>query len=147
MVKKKQTLFDEIGGRATLQEVHRRFYDKVYGHDWLGKFFAGHERQSIENRQTRFMAEKMGGPVGYYGKQPRMAHRHMYITEELFNIRQSLLQEALIEAGVPEHLRRRWLRIDDAFRSVIVKPSIADFYSTTWRYEKRIIIPSPPPSR
>jgi len=143
MSKKKQSLFDEIGGLPMLQEVHCRFYDKVYEHDWLGKFFAGHARQSIENRQTRFMAEKMGGPVEYYGKKPLLAHRHMYITEELFNVRQTLLRAALIEAGIPEQQRRRWLKIDNAFRSVIVKPSIAAFYSSTWRYEKRIIIPPP----
>jgi hemoglobin len=139
----KQTLFDEIGGLPTLRNVHKIFYDKIYAHDWLKLFFAGHDQQSIENRQTKFMAEKMGGPVEYYGKQPLMAHRHMYITRELFDIRHDLLKASLREAGIADDLARRWLKIDYAFIRQIVKPSIESFYQTTFQYEKRLIIPKP----
>jgi hemoglobin len=137
----RQRLFDEIGGLPTLQDVHKRFYDKVYAHPWLKHFFAGHHQQAIEQRQTSFIAEKMGGPVQYPGKHPRMAHRHMYITNELFDIRKALLRQSLVEAGVRADLIPRWLKLDEAFRRVIVKDSIAGFYKTTWRYEKRIIVP------
>lgn len=137
----KQTLFDAIGGLPTLQKVHKIFYDKVYAHPWLGKFFEGHNQQAIENRQTTFMALKMGGEVTYLGKEPRMAHRAMYITEELFDLRTELLRESLEEAGLPVDLIERWIKIDNAFKKHIVKNSIEDFYKTTWKYEKRVIIP------
>jgi hemoglobin len=138
-----QTLFDAIGGLPTLRKVHKIFYDKIYAHDWLTLFFAGHDQQSIENRQTKFMAKKMGGPVEYYGKQPLMAHRHMYITRELFDLRHELLKASLREAGIADDLARRWLKIDYAFMRQIVKPSIESFYQTTFQYEKRLIIPKP----
>jgi hemoglobin len=143
MTTAKQTLFDAVGGLSTLQRVHRIFYDKIYAHDWLKQFFAGHSQQAIEKRQTSFMAEKMGGPVEYWGKEMKMAHQSMYITAELFDLRHSLLEESLREAGVPEKLRQRWLRIDNAFRKNIVKDSIASFYSVTWKYRKRTIVPKP----
>ncbi len=139
----KETLFDLIGGLPTLETVHKIFYDKVYAHPWLGKFFEGHSQASIERRQTLFMAEKMGGPIEYMGKMPKMAHRQMYITDELFDLRQQLLAESLQEAGVDAALAQRWLRIDGAFRKAIVKPSIEAFYQYTFRYEKRVIIPKP----
>jgi hemoglobin len=139
----KRTLFDALGGLATLKKVHKIFYDKIYDHYWLKLFFTGHDRQSIENRQTAFMAEKMGGPVTYYGKEPQMAHRHMYITQELYEIRHQLLKESLQEADIPVELADRWLKIDYAFIRQIVKPSIESFYQTTFRYEKRVIIPKP----
>jgi len=138
-----QTLFDAIGGLETLKKVHKIFYDKIYAHYWLKLFFTDHNQQSIEDRQTLFMAEKMGGPVEYYGKQPLMAHRQMYITKELYDIRHELLKESLQEAGVVEDLANRWLKIDYAFIRQIVKPSIESFYQTTFRYEKRLIIPKP----
>lgn len=141
VVKETQTLFDEVGGLATLQKVHKIFYDKIYAHPWLKRFFAGHDQQAIENRQSGFMAEKMGGVVQYWGKQPKMAHRQMYITQELFDIRHELLKEALREAGLNDDLARRWLKIDYAFKRQIVKDSIEAFYKTTWNYEQRIIIP------
>ena len=139
----KLSLFDEVGGTATLEKVHKIFYDKVYSHPWLMQFFEGHSQEAIEKRQTSFMAEKMGGPATYMGKSPKMAHRHMYITRELYDLRQQLLQESLTEAGVPEHLAQRWLKIDYAFNRQICKESIEDFYKTTWKYEKRKIILKP----
>jgi len=137
----KQILFEEVGGLATLQKVHKVFYDKVYAHSWLKHFFTGHDQQAIENRQTSFMAEKMGSNVQYLGKDPKMAHRQMYITEELFDIRHQLLKESLAEAGVSDALARRWLKIDYAFKRKVVKDSIEAFYRETWKYEKRIIVP------
>lgn len=139
----KQTLFDAIGGLPTLQRAHKIFYDKVYAHYWLKHFFEGHSQETIENRQTTFMAEKMGGPVEYWGKDIQYAHENMYITRELFEVRHELLEESLCEAGVPEELRERWLRIDNAFMKQIIKDSIESFYSVTWPYRKRIIVPKP----
>lgn len=135
------TLFDQVGGLPVLQQVHRIFYNKIYAHPWLKHFFAGHNQQSIEARQTAFMAVKMGAKVSYWGKQPKMAHRHLYITEEQFNIRHQLLRQSLMEAGVAPPLARRWLRIDGAFKRQIVKDSIESFYRQTWKYERRVIVP------
>ena len=139
----KQTLFDAVGGLPTLQKVHKIFYDKIYAHDWLKVFFTGHNQEAIENRQTAFMAQKMGGPVKYMGRELKVAHRHMYITRELFDIRQAILKESLQEASVAEDLTARWLKIDQAFHRAIVKDSIESFYKTTWQYQKRIIVPKP----
>jgi hemoglobin len=139
----KHTLFTAVGGLPTLRKVHKIFYDKVYADPWLGQFFIGHDQVAIENRQTAFMAEKMGGPVEYLGKEPKMAHRAMYITEELFLLRKRLLDESLREAGVAADSRERWLKIDSAFMRAIVKDSVEAFYRTTFRYEQRIIVPKP----
>lgn len=140
-VAEKLSLFDEVGGLATLQKVHKIFYDKVYEHPWLKLFFDGHDQEAIESRQTSFMAEKMGANVDYWGKQPKMAHRQMYITQELYDIRHEILRESLMEAGVATGLAERWLKIDYAFKRQIVKDSIESFYKTTWNFEKRVIIP------
>ncbi|MBI5919747.1 MAG: group 1 truncated hemoglobin [Nitrosomonadales bacterium] len=139
----KQSLFDAVGGLPTLQRAHKIFYDKVYAHDWLKQFFEGHSQEAIENRQTSFMAEKMGGAVEYWGKEMKVAHEAMFITQELFDLRHQLLDESLKEAGVEDGLRARWLKIDGAFNRKIVKDSIADFYHETWPFKQRVIIPKP----
>ena len=72
-----------------------------------------------------------------------MAHRHMYITEELFELRSQLLRESLEDAGISPDLAKRWLKIDSAFKRQVVKESIQSFYSWTWKYEKRVIVPKP----
>lgn len=139
----KETLFDAVGGLPTLRKVHKIFYDKVYVHPWLRQFFLDHSQESIENRQTDFMGQKMGGPIEYLGKPLAMAHRHMYITTELFEVRKLLLEESLIEAGIDPILIKRWLKIDSAFNQAIIKDSIESFYKNSFRYQKRLIIPKP----
>jgi hemoglobin len=139
----KQTFYETIGGLSTLQKVHKVFYDKVYAHPWLKQFFEGHSQEAIEGRQTSFMGEKMGGPK-YLGKPIKQVHENMYITPELYELRHGLLSEALVEAGVAEDLRQRWLKIDDAFMRQIIKTSVESFYRDYhFPYKRRIIIPKP----
>jgi hemoglobin len=138
-----QTLYETIGGLATLQKVHKIFYDKVYAHAWLQQFFSGHNQKAIEDRQTSFMAEKMGGPTPYPGKDIKMVHEAMYITRELFEIRKELLEDSLKEADIDEASRVRWLRIDSAFKQQIIKDSIESMHNNDWKFKKPIIIPKP----
>lgn len=140
----KQSLFDAVGGLPTLQRVHKIFYDKVYADPWIGKFFAGHEQKAIENRQTEFMAEKMGSSEKYPGKPLRQVHENMYISDELVALRTKLLRDSLREAGVDDELAERWMRIDAAFAKQVVKPSMEAFYRDySFAYKQRIIHPKP----
>jgi len=137
------SLYDEIGGHATLSRVHKIFYDKVYAHPWIGKFFEGFNQQVIEDHQSSFMGEKFGGPA-YRGKPLRQVHENMYITQDLADLRHELLRESLIEAQVPDNLTERWLKIDTAFMSHVIKESLESFYRDyQFTYKKRIIHSKP----
>jgi len=137
------TLFDQLGGLATLEKVHKRFYDAIYAHPWLGRFFEGHTQEAIELRQTQFMAEKFGADIRYPGMELELAHRRMFIPEELLNLRQSILRKALEEEHVPEPLIKRWLKIDHAFWKNIRNDSLADFSCIDLKYERPLIVPNP----
>ena len=120
------TLLQEIGGRPVLEKVHKLFYDKLYEHSWLKIFFLHIDQKVIENQQTDFMVSNMGGGKIYSGGMPRNVHRHMYITEELFDLRTKILKESILACGVPGALAERWIRIDVAFKHSLVKKSIDD---------------------
>jgi len=138
-----QSLYDAVGGLATLERVHKIFYDKIYDHPWLKQFFEGFDQQVIEDRQTSFMGEKFGGPA-YIGKPLRQVHENMYIPQELADLRHEILGESLQEAGVSEELTNRWLRIDEAFMQQVIKKSISSFYKDyQFKYKERIIHPNP----
>lgn len=119
-------LFDRIGGRATLEKVHKIFYDKIYADPWIGKFFAGIDQKHIENQQSDFIAMLFGGPKAYNGRMPIDAHEHIMIGEEIFAVRTELLRQSLTEAGVGTAETEDWLRIDRAFKNVLIKKSSAD---------------------
>jgi hemoglobin len=140
---KKQTMFEAVGGLPVMERVHKRFYDKVYADPWLGKFFEGHSQEAIELRQTQFMAEKMGAKSAYPGRELPLAHRRMYISEELLKARQALLRESLEEEGMAEKLIVRWLKIDKAFWSQIGNESLDEFHLVDFKYEKPLIVEKP----
>lgn len=123
---KQQSLYLAVGGKVTLEKVHKLFYDMVYQHPWIGQYFQGIPQTTIEAQQTDFMTSAMGGPEVYQGKFPNPAHRHMNITDELFEVRQTLLKKALEEAQIPPEYATKWLKIDAAFRRGIVKESLAE---------------------
>jgi hemoglobin len=120
------TLFDEIGGFETLRRINNVFYDKVYAHPWLGQYFKQIPRQDIEKQQTDFIAQSIGGPDHYRGKSVISAHTHMFITEELFQIRESLLQAAFQETRAPAALVAKWNKIDQAFKPALISQSVTE---------------------
>jgi len=134
----KKKLFDEIGRLEMLQKVHKIFYDKIYAHEWLKHFFEYHDQSLIENQQTAFM----GGRIEYVGKPLKYTHIYMYITDELFDVRQGLLKESLIEAGLQRAHMARWLKIDSAFKSHVVKDSLESFHEV-YTFQNRIIVEKP----
>jgi len=140
---KRQTMFEAVGGLPVMERVHKRFYDRIYAHPWLGKFFEGHSQEAIELRQTQFMAEKMGSKIPYPGRDLPLAHRRMYIPEELLKLRQTLLRESLEEEGVAEKLIVRWLKIDKAFWGKVGNESLDAFHQVDFKYEKPLIVERP----
>ncbi len=140
---KRQTIFEAVGGLPVMERVHKRFYDKAYAHPWLGQFFEGHSQEAIELRQTQFMAEKMGAKSVYPGRELPLAHRRMYISEELLTLRQALLREALEEEGVAEKLIIRWLKIDKAFWGKVGNASLEEFHRVDFKYEQPLIVEKP----
>ena len=118
--------FEKLGGKVMLEKISKVFYDKVYEHAWIGLYFKEVPQERIESQQVDFMQGALGGPTSYCGRLPVPAHKHMFINEELFDIRQELLQEAFVEACACQELIDKWLRIDNAFRPKLVKKNIGD---------------------
>jgi len=121
-----KTLYDRLGGKATFIKVHKIFYDKAYADPWLRKFFTDKPQEVLENQQTDFMVQLMGGPKIYGGKSPKSAHQHMMITEELFEWRSQMLSDSIKEAGIRDDLREEWLDADRTFKRALEKKSVAD---------------------
>ncbi len=115
--------FEAMGGTAIIEKVSSVFYDKVYEDPWLRLYFEEIPQEHIERQQVAFMQAALGGPNLYCGQTPPAAHKHMYISEELFKQRQILLDEAFKECHASPLLIEKWLRIDDAFFQRIVKSS------------------------
>ncbi|MFZ8934574.1 MAG: group I truncated hemoglobin [Bacteriovoracaceae bacterium] len=122
----KKSLFEKLGGRETLDKVHKKFYDDIYADPTLKVWFEEIDQKHIEKQQSDFMQKAMGGSSIYFGRTPGMAHRHMFITEEHFQRRHDLLKEAIGEFVKDEQLITQWLKIDASFKGIICKQNIDD---------------------
>ncbi|PKG81800.1 group 1 truncated hemoglobin [Colwellia sp. 75C3] len=118
--------FDRIGGRASLIAINKVFYDKVYQHPWLKQYFLNIPQQHIEDQQIDFMQKVLGGENLYIGKAPPIAHSHMFIPDELFDVRKQLLIETFSETNTHPDLIDKWLNLDESFRRILVKKSSAE---------------------
>lgn len=118
--------FEALGGKAILEKVSKIFYDKIYKHEWIGQFFKDIPQDRIESQQVDFMASSLGGPKNYCGRLPIPVHKNMFISDELFDLRHELLIESLKEANASEELIAKWTKIDDAFKSGIVKKNLGE---------------------
>jgi len=116
-----KTLYDRLGGKKTFETVHKIFYDKAYAHPWLGKYFTDKPQDILEDQQTDFMIQIMGGPKCYAGKVPKSAHQHIAISNELYELRAQLLSESILEAGIADSLKDEWIAADATFQRVLVK--------------------------
>mgnify|MGYP000001357606 CR=1 FL=1 len=115
--------FESMGGRKMLIEINKVFYDKVYDHPWLKQYFQAIPQQHIEDQQIDFMQKVLGGKNVYVGKTPPATHNHMFIPDELFDVRKKLLIEAFEECNTAAELTDKWLTLDESFRRLITNKS------------------------
>ena len=118
-----KTLYTRLGGKDIFVKVHKIFYDKAYADPWLSKYFTDKPQDLLEDQQTDFMVQIMGGPKVYAGKVPKSAHQHILITDELFEFRSKMLSDSIKEAGVSDDLRKEWVAADATFQRALVKTS------------------------
>ncbi len=117
-------LLQEIGGEEAVYRVHQRFYDVMFEHPWLGQFFFGKSKPVLITKQTQFMVAAFNGPNQYTGDTPAFIHMHMFITDEMADLREQILKQAILDEGLSSSIADRWLKVDESFRPGIVKKSI-----------------------
>ncbi len=136
------SFFEFVGGSETLDRVHKNLYSKLMEHDWLKGFFKNVDGEKLVQQVTHFMGQNMGGDLKYNGTSPLKAHRHLFVSEEIFQIRYSLLKKCLEEEGLSEDICDRWLRIDKAFEKSVVKFDESQCFKR-FAEDQIVIIPKP----
>lgn len=124
----------------------KNFYDKVYEDPWMKEVFKVIKQEIIENQQTDFMVAALGGPRRYCGRNPRDAHLHIFVDDEMWDHRERTLEAALRESLDDEELIAKWLKIDEAFRHAIVRnhPSECE---KRYASDEIINVPNPNPTK
>lgn len=104
-----------------LMKILEDFYTRVYEDAQLAPFFKAIPKQRVVEKQFAFLREKFTGERLYFGDRPRNAHHWMVISNELFDHRESLMEDCLRRHGLAEHLIQAMRDLDEVFRKQIVK--------------------------
>lgn len=116
------TLYDKYGGFATVSKLVQEFYNKVAESEELAPYFAGVDTQQLIDHQTKFFSDILGGPVKYTGKELKIVHASMGITEEAFAEVADLLEETLEDMDVEEGAIETIMEIVAGVKSDIISP-------------------------
>ncbi len=117
-------LLENVGGEEMIHTVHKRFYDYIYDDDFINGFFQHRAKTLLVRKQSEFMIAAFGGPNNYHGEPPAFLHMHMFITQEMLDVRNTYLERAILEEGISEELCKLWLKVDQSFHAAIVKTTI-----------------------
>ena len=102
------TVFDKLGGSASVELAVDKFYDRVLSDERIKHFFEGVDMVKQKGHQTAFLTYAFGGTSNYDGRQMRQAHKRL--VEEMgmnsthFDAVVENLVETLKEIGVSEEL-------------------------------------------
>jgi hemoglobin len=68
------TLYDRIGGKATVAQLVGAFYERVLADSELAPFFADSSIQKLQAMQTLFFCAALDGPFEYSGRPLATVH-------------------------------------------------------------------------
>ncbi len=121
-----QTLYDQLGGFASVRKLVSDFYDRVLDEEDLARFFHDTEMAGLIDHQTKFWATLLGGPASYTEEQLRKIHAPMGIQDRHFDLLINLAKETLEDGDIDEQQIASIIEKLNAYRPAIVAVEHSD---------------------
>jgi hemoglobin len=114
------TLFERLGGAASINAAVDAFYDRVLADPELAPFFDEVDTARLRAHQRAFLTMALGGPRDYDGRNLSDAHRNLNIGAREFDLVAGHLAAVLVDLGVPEELADDTLTAVAGLRGVVL---------------------------
>jgi methyl-accepting chemotaxis protein len=76
-VRRTESLYAQVGGKATIATIVDRFYEKILADPDMRPLFAKANMASIKNRQVHFLIQALGGASDPKNRETAPAHAHL----------------------------------------------------------------------
>jgi hemoglobin len=119
------TIFERIGGEASVDAAVELFYEKVLADEALAPFFDGVNVKAQRRQQKAFLTAALGGPGNYRGRDMKAAHSRLDIEEKHFGLVAGHLVATLGELGVSSDLIDEIVAVVAPLKDDIVGPATA----------------------
>ena len=100
------TLYERLGGYDAIAALSDNLLGRLRTDAQLGRFWQHRGDDGVQREKQLlidFLCSNAGGPMYYTGRDMRIAHRGMKITESDWDLFIGHLNDALAEFGVPPH--------------------------------------------
>jgi hemoglobin len=117
------TLFEQLGGEASVNAAVDVFYRKVLADHRINRFFDGVDMQTQAAKQRAFLTMAFGGPANYTGKDMRDGHAKLVklgLSDEHFDAVLEHLDATLTELGVSADLTTQVLALAETTRNDVL---------------------------
>ena len=94
------SLYDEIGGSKTLNNVFGVAINRIYKDPVIGHYFKGVPKSHLRKQLVAQTCELIGGPCVYEGKAMLETHKDLNIKEREFYILVEYVQGAMRDVGL-----------------------------------------------
>lgn len=99
------TIYDVLGREAGIRTAVDDFYERVLADDRLVGYFEGVAMPRLRAHQVALLCAVTGGPESYTGRSLDVAHDHLGVTPEHFDLVVGHLDDTLSGAGVEADVR------------------------------------------
>ncbi len=116
-------LYEKVGGRKTINELVRLFYDRVLADPRLAPFFPDADMEGLRAKQVMFLALLLGRSRTYAGRDLTAAHagaRAQGLTDEHFDALISHFAASLAELDVDDAYSREIIARIEATRDAVL---------------------------
>ena len=116
-------LYDKIGGRTTITNLVRIFYEKAQADQTLGQFFQNADMEGLRARQAMFLTMLLGGEQKFTGRDLGAAHadaRKKGMDDATFDTLLRLFRESLDQMQVDGEYTEEIIERLESTRSAVL---------------------------
>jgi hemoglobin len=114
------TLFERLGGAASIGAAVDLFYDRVLADPELAPYFDGVDTQRLRAHQRAFLTMALGGPRDDEARSLSVAHRGLDIGDHEFDLVAGHLAAVLVELQVSAELADETLTAVAGLRDLVL---------------------------
>jgi hemoglobin len=116
------TLFERLGGSASIDLAVDQFYERLLADPDLAPFFDGVPMARQRAHQKAFLAMALGGPDSYQGRSLEEAQTALAIDDHHVDLVAGHLSAVLIDLGVAPELVDEVISAVDGLRPSVLGP-------------------------
>lgn len=120
------TLFERLGGEATLRAIIDDFVEKIFADVMIGYFFSKADKARVKAKEYEFAARHLGLDLPYTGEPLPAVHGRHDIRGGHFMRRLQILKETLEQHAAPPEVIEHWLSHSEQMRAAITRNQGSD---------------------